>query len=401
MTASFRAAFWICLFTSVRLFSQSKADSIEAEILHYPDADLTILTNSRMLILDGIRADDIPKVRELLVYLDAKFDKSRVVAFWEEEAWLLLYWTGDYNRLLSNAKLFAPIPRAYYADKILPPRDMFIVGLKAATDSRRSDLLAAVRASGLKPFEKEFLRVLLEYLLMDGKDSFTTREKVNALATDYIVTQPDSYLIPFVQNYIRFVVQPSDWGFGLDFFSGYGSFTGSLGRHFRPVIPLGVAFEAQRRKVIADFRIFLGFGGKVLREFDYAGHWKKDLTLNVVYPELSLGYALIDNPAVRCYPFTGITPMFISPPEKIRKEPGNDVELNSGWTATVGFNCDLKFGSAGNLTKVPNATGYSFVRIRTGFSFPGFDKKIPGFSGNLFFVQIGYGGISRKLVRVL
>jgi hypothetical protein len=401
MRHPFRAAFRICLFVSVPLFSQSKADSIEAEILHYPDADLTILTNSRKLILDGIRDDNIPKVRELLVYLDAKFDKSRVVAFWEEESWLLLYWIGDYARLLSNSKFFAPIPRAYYADKILPPRDMFIVGLKEATNSRRDDLMGGVRESGLKSFEKEFLRVLLEYLLMDEKDSYTTQGKVNALATDYINTHTDSYLIPFVKNYIRFVVRPSDWGFGLDLFSGYGSFTGSLGRHFRPVIPLGIALEAQRRKAIADFRIFLGFGGKVLREFDYEGHWKKDLALTVVYPELSLGYALVDNPAVRCFPFAGLAPMFISPPEKDREEPGNDVELNSGWTATIGFNCDLKLGSAGNLTRAPNATGYSFVRIRTGFSFPGFDKQIPGFSGNLFFVQIGYGGISRKLVRVL
>jgi hypothetical protein len=389
--------FLICLSNSI--YSQEEYKELESEILNYEDNDLIIISKSRKLIIDKIKEKDLSKVKQILDYLKYKFDESETVALWEEESWLVYYWTENYDPLLEELKSYQRQPDFYYNDKIIPPRDLFWKNLFEETITYFDSLLFNIKNSNLEMHKREFLVLFLKFLRMDYDSEYITQEEINIMADDYLSTYSYSPFNTFIRSHIRFVLKESPNALGFEFFSGYGKFQGNLENYFTSNVPLGLAGELRSNKFIVFLRLYLGVGSNVKKEFIYNGNWKKDLLLNVIIPEVTVGYSLIGISRIRMSPFAGIAFMNIAPPTEEAEKEGNDVDLGFVFASVFGFNFDILFGKIPQNNFAGYKNGAGFIRLRFGIINPDYERKVNEFSGKMIYVSVGIGGIIRSLYR--
>jgi len=203
-----------------------------------------------------------------------------------------------------------------------------------------------------------------------------------------------------VKTYIRYKLVPKNWGMTFEFFSGYGFYTGNLSKSYTNNIPIGVAFDICYKNFELYLRDYIGFN-KTKKDIDYSlGTWEKGSNTMVFLPEASLGYVTYNDNRFKVSPFAGIGLMDISPPSNDTKDTPELKEVSLKFTATyiVGINFDIKFGPKRTPVNNPK-TSYGFIRIRYAYNIPEFDKKFDGMSGNMHYITIGYGGMSRGLKR--
>jgi len=371
--------------------------AIEREILEYEETDLLILSKSRKIIIDNIKTNNLVKVNEIYFYLENKFDKKNMVTFWSVEDWFILLWLELYDELIDKILKYSP-EQNYYNDKVVPPRDMFFEHLQKISSPKKQILLTSIRKSKLERYQKEFLYLLLEYLLVDPKYSEIAQQRLNDQSDQYLSEFKTSEFSSFIRNYIRYVYVTSDWGFGLDFYSGQGKFDSNMSKYFRDNITLGHGFEVSYKNVICYLRNYIGIG-EVNTGFEYKGNWKKGLDVNVFHPEISFGYVTLDNATFKIVPFCGYSAMHITPTDHAKKKPENDVNMEWVSAFTYGLNIDYKISESSAGIIGENENGSWFIRLRIGYSNPNYEDVISGLSGNMLYINLGMGGFARKILR--
>lgn len=387
------------IFAFTMTFAYSQIDSLENQILNYTNSKSTIISKGRNLLLDKFLENDLQKVKEIAQYLIDKGEDENYIALYPAEYWFILYWVNEYDQLANSLKSFDSIKLASYDVKIHPLSDMLFEKLKDHSIKYKDTLIKQLKASGQDSETEAFLLINFDYLLADVSNDKLAQDKFNLDSDHFLEEFPGSSYKKFIETFIRFKLIPSDWGMSYEFFSGYGLFTGVLSENYTNNIAIGVALDICYKKFEFYIRDYIGIN-KTKKDFNYStGVWQEGSNTNTYLPEISVGYATIDKDRFKISPFAGIGSMDISPTLNDIEETPDLEELSMAFTATflLGINIDFKFGKK-NPSFHPNAN-YGFVRIRYAYSMPGFEKYYPGISGNMHYLTIGFGGLSRGLRR--
>jgi hypothetical protein len=384
-----------CMLVSLGCLAQE--DSIRHQILNYGAPNNELIYRGRKMILDKIIADDREKVKEVMTYLIDSTEDRHYVAFNSMEKWLLYYWSGQYEQILSDARRFEAF---LWQDegRSVPVQDVLYREVQAKVTYDRLKIQMDINQTDLPAMEKAFLVLNLGFLSEDNSRP-GAQESINQACNGFISLYPNTEFEPYILKYLRFQFKPSEWGLAYAFFTGYGVLTDELSDKFTNPVPVGLDFDVSYKKFSLFFRIYIGLG-ETRDSINFPNAtWKKEALTQLFLPEASVGYAVYSDRSVKLTPFVGISSMRVCPPESDRKKfpEYEHVGLNYTTTFTAGLNADFLIGKTESITSwgYGQRTSYLFVRLRYAYNQPGFDSEYPGFSGNLHSLTLGLGLFSR------
>lgn len=373
----------------------AQQDSLQQEIIYYPSSKSQIISSGRSLLLDRFMEGDLGKVKEVRNYLVNEVQNEDYLALYPIEYWLLLYWSGEYEKLLTHITGFDQAAMERVEQQIKPSYDMLYTKLSGKTLLNLREVKAKIDNAQVQEVDKDFLLLFLEYLLSNPDDPLKEQQRINQLADEFLTSHPGSEYENYIRENLRFKFVPSNWGLAFEFFSGYGLFTGNLSDEFKNNIPIGIAFDIEYKKLTLYLRNYIGFSFTKKEQPHNTGVWKEDSQVRVYLPEATFGYSILDNNRLKVSPFAGIASTSISPTDyDIQKDPDiEDAGLDFTTTYTAGLNVDFKLNwNTGLLTLDDSKHSYWFVRLRYGFSAPQFGE---GYSGNMHYLTLGLGGLGR------
>lgn len=380
----------VLLLISNTLLSQ--IDSIQDAILKHSETKSILISKGRALLLDKFIEGDINEVKKIKDYLKDEVANKDYVAFYPAEHWTLLYWTKEYTELLNSITKYDSIKIIEFNKKIKPQHDFLYMKIKNRSIDSLSILESNLQDSKLNDISKEFLTLNLKGLLSDSQSSTINQDTLNLLSDNFLNKYPNSEYEQFIRKYIRHKRVPSKWGFGYEFFSGYGLFTDELKNKFKDNIPIGVAFDISYKKFNLYLRDYIGFS-KTKNDILYSnGIWKKNSQVRIIIPEASVGYTVFDNKHLTFAPFAGISGTIISATEHDIDVDENldNVEKNT-ISYTAGLNFDIKLKR--KINRYENS--FWFMRVRYGYTLPQYNLNHLGYSGNMHYITIGFGQFGR------
>lgn len=393
--------FTLLLLASNSLFSQT--ESIRSQILEYNDSKSNVIEKGRGLLFDKFIEGDIAKVKEIKDYLLTLEDENYSI-FFPTEYWFILYWTNEFSTLAESLKSYNSEIYDFHEVSFF----LYLSGVKLteklrhATMENEAFIKAQLQMADIDSETKQILHLNLDKLLVKSRNYSHAQDSLNEQADRFLENYPSSDYTAYVKNHIRYRLIPKNWGFAVEFFSGYGAYDGNLSKNYTNNIPLGVAFDVCYRNFELYLRDYIGFN-KTKKDVDYSvGVWEKGSSAMVFFPEASLGYKTYENDQYKVSPFLGIGSMAITPPFKKTEDTPEleEVELSFTTTYMLGINFDIKLGKK-HESKYDPKTSYGFLRIRYAYGLPQFSKKYNGMTGNMHYITIGIGGMSRGVKRVL
>jgi len=403
---------FLILIISSAFNSFAQRDSLQNQILNYTDSTLQIIIKGRGLLAQKFEEGDYQKVKEIKDFLLAKVKDKNYLVLSPFEYWYILYWTQQYDELLTSMTLqdsvnnypyrsFPPFDDLRFDKKIPPPYDLLLEKLQKQSKDSILQLDSFIDNSSLKEETKDFLKLRLQYLASLGDYKPTTRDSLNLSADKFLESYPNSSYNAFIRKHIRYEFVPSKWGFVFEFFSGYGILTGELKNTFTNPVPIGIAFDIYYKKFALFLRDYIGFS-KTKTGVPYnTGVWEKDSQVRLYLPEASLGYVIVDNKIAKLTPFAGYAGTAFLPTD-------NDQEKNSDLkkaglqftnTFTAGMNVDIKLGRSKTEMVFYNEESYWFLRLRYGYNLPQFQKRYNGYDGAMHYITVGIGGFGRAIKR--
>lgn len=380
----------LLILLSNTVFSQN--DSIQNAILKHSDTKSILISKGRALLLDRFIEGDINEVRKIKDYLKNDVENNDYAAFYPTEYWTLLYWTKEYAELLNSIEKYDSIRIVAFNKKIKPQNDFLYMKVKNKSIDSLNMLELNIQKSKLDAISNDFLRLNLKGLISGNEGSTINQDSLNLLSDNFLKKYPNSEHEQFIRKYIRHKRIPSKWGFGYEFFSGYGLFTDELKNKFNDNIPMGVSIDISHKKINLYLRSYIGFS-RTKNDIPYSdGIWGKNSQVRVIIPEASIGYTLFDNKHLTFAPFAGISGTIISATEHDidLDENLDNAEINT-ISYTAGLNFDIKLKKKINRYE----SSFSFIRVRYGYTLPQYDNKYVGYSGNMHYITIGFGQFGR------
>ncbi|MDR1983469.1 MAG: hypothetical protein LBQ28_01395 [Prevotellaceae bacterium] len=378
--------------------SYSQQDSIENEILNYSSTKSDIISKGRRLLLDKFIEGDYAKVKTVKDYL-INLEDNDYKAVFAPEHWLILYWTQEYDTLLTGIKNFKKEENYYNQGKINPQLDLLFKKIKEKSIESEYLLQQFISNSVLQDVEKDFLRLHLYFMLTENPSLY--QDTINDLADTFLTKYPDNDYENFTREYIRYKLIQGKWGLGFEFFSGYNIYNGDINQYFSNNIPIGIAFDAAYKQFNLYLRAYVGIGKTkkdIIRD-DII--WDKGSQANTYSAEISLGPDIIDSKSLKITPFSGISIMGISPTENdiSNNKDLKHVELKTVLGYVIGLNLDIKL----KKTKLrnyksfsQNPFGYTVLRLRYTYCVPKFESRYKEFKGNIHYISIGIGLFARQ-----
>lgn len=369
----------------------------------YPIADrhpkIEKIERARALLIDAIIEHDKVQAREITTYLTELEDENYLTIF-KQEYWLISYWVGDFDKILND---FARLKTSNgtVMSRVIPRQDMLYAKILEYMRDMHEEVISSIKAYQIPSTERDFLELNFKYMIARDDFPVISQKDLNLLSDDFLEKYPNTMFEEYIRQNIRHVYKPKDWGFGVEFFSGYGIFTDELSDKFKNNVPMGVAFDVSYKKCIFYLRDYIGFS-RTLHDIPFSsGTWLDHSQVRVFLPEASVGLDLLDTKFFKLVPFAGISATDISPTEYDRGRIAeyDDVGLDFTSTYTYGINLDFKLGSGNGMIMGGPEDSYWFVRVRYAYNQPQFNKKYQGYDGNFHYITIGVGGFGRKLVR--
>lgn len=393
-----RISVFLIVVHSKELLYAQQVDSLRDEILRYEEPKYEIIGKGRKMLFDKFVKADTNKVRELINYLKQQ-DDSVYMALHISELWMLSYWMGSYeqvNRLaLDYEKDFEKPER----DRIYPPPDAFYNRVREELRKQRIEIKQRIQSSPLSLTDKDFSKIFFDFVVSGDDYPDIKRDTLNREADEFLFYNAHSRYDDIVRKRIRFVVVPSVWGYGFEFFSGYGAFTNKLEDNFRDCVPFGVAFDIFYGNLGLYLRDFIGFGSTRHDVQFPSGIWAGGAQTRVFLPEASLGYSIFENHVFKIAPFAGVAWMHVTPTDadKEKHKEYENVGIGYSTSPAIGITTDIKLGSSG--TPIVSSRGeqsFWFLRIRYAYTMPRFESP---FTGAMHYLTIGFGGFGRTLHR--
>lgn len=396
---------FLLLFIASTFYVNGQNVNIQNEILNDTASKSEIIFKSRRLLLDKFIEGDFEKVKRIKDYLKNEVENQDYITLYPIEYWLILYWTRDYKGILEDIQHLSGDEKNIAIQRVEPPKDNLMNRLIGK--SRESYLLlnASLNHSELDSMDKEFLGLNLRFLLSETNNETNqefAQDTLNRLSTSFLLTYPQSDYNTFTRKYIRNQYEPSNWGIGFEFFGGYGILTKTLPNQYSNPVLWGIDFDIQYKKYIFYLHGLLGHGD-TRKEVSYGTSlWEKGSQYELLLPEASVGYSILENNRFKVTPFAGISSTsFIASSADIDKHPELKSVERSSMSYTLGFNTDIKMGSRNFI----NGYGiyeqsYWFIRLRYAYIYPNFESKYSGMSGRFHYFTLGIGILARKIKRV-
>lgn len=389
----------ICLLIFLHLTLLGQDVNLQFEELFHSNSKSEIILKGRKLILKYFVASEVDQVRALKDYLINEVEDQEYAAFYPVEHWLILYWTEEYESLISAIINVDPLEIERFQRKIKPQFDLLFEDLQSTSRSSRSKLEASINRAALSESEKDFLLLHLMYISASDDYKETTQKTLNTHADEFIANNPGSEFEAYVRNYIRFNYIPAKWSFAAELFTGFGMFTNELRDHFGDMVPFGFGMDIGYKKFTLYLRDFIG-RGQTKVDISYTnGIWEKGSEYSALLPEASLGYLVFENKLWKFAPFVGISSTEIGPVyfDLVDNPELENAKLEFTTTFTLGMNVDIKLGQS----KVPMFAQnpkqrYWLIRMRYAFNIPQLDEKYDAYSGNLHYLAVGFGRFFRK-----
>ena len=387
----------ILLVLSHCLYSQDT--SVESQILDYEDSKSAIISKGRHLLLDRFVEGDLQKVNEIKDYLTDIEDQD-YFAFYPAEYWFILFWTKDYTEMAESIQEFDTAQIASYNTRIRPLDDMLYDKLLEKTFNNETEIKTQIQESEIDLEIKQVIILNLDRLLLGNRETIYAQDTLNQNVDSFLESYSQSNFGEYTKEYIRYKEVPKNWGMAFEFFTGYSVYTGGLSENYTNNIPLGVAFDICYKNIELYLRDYIGFN-KTKKDMDYTmGTFEEGSRTMVFLPEASLGYVVYNDNRFKLSPFAGIGSMDISATSiDVDEVPElEEVALEFTTTYILGINFDIKFGPK-KTPKYSPKSSYGFMRIRYAYCMPQFENKYDGMTGNMHYITIGFGGMSRGLKR--
>jgi len=381
----------------------AQTDILRNEILNYTDSNAVYIQNGRRMLIDKLISGDVNKVRQLKnALLLAENDKY--LTFYPYEVRLLLYYLGEYDELQYYINSYDENTIKRLKLKIKPPADDLENTVLVTVRKNRTNIECDILAHVNNVENRDFLKMNLHYLIA-GKDyPDITRESLNVDADAFLKDHPESKYVGYTRQYIRYKLVTSKWGYGFEFFSGYGLATGNLYNSFHGHVPIGIAFDVLYKNWTLYLRDYIGIGTTHTDIAVRGTVWPNATKANTMIPEATLGYMLPLKSKFHLSPFAGVGGLLLSPTdsqkdESYYKQVG---ELNNfAWI--TGINMDIKLGKNRGINPMvsDNEAAFWFLRIRYGYVMSNISKLYPGLSGSMHYLTIGIGGQGHRVKRDL
>ena len=342
----------LLLVTAFPAFAQ-----IEDEILQ---SKAEKIAKGRAFLIEKFLDRDYDKVKEIKDYL-LDLEDENYVALRPNELWHLLQWTKEYDALTAllrrsdSAYLVSYREKTFfdyqnhYSSKVFPAWDRLGQCLMARGVEDKHLLQFGLQEADLSEEDRAFLTLFLDWLFVEDhyliKDvqNDADQTKINASATRFLETYPNSDYEWFVRHLIRVQYVEKDWGcgFGFDLCSGFT--TGVLAK---PVFGFGIGFDVLYKR----FDLTLGFDVMILKTradqlYSFEGNhytYPQGSQCNWTMPYANLAYYVFDSKRIAIAPFVGIGGLMEwYPTNKNNENEYKDMEKNR-LMYKAGLNFDIK-----------------------------------------------------------
>ena len=329
----------LLLFSTATAFAQ-----IEKEI---DQSKSEQIRRGREYLLEKFLDRDYEKVKEIKDYL-LGLETDKIKAFSQYEIWRILFWTQEFDVLISS---FRQVDQTYVNNwelTIIPRYDDLREQLFRQSIEDEHLLRFYLAEAKLSEEDKVFLNLYLDWDLTPknwyGEPIDKEKiEKCNTSADLFLAKYPNSDYDWFVRHMIRkvFVDKKRGWGMGMDLCSGL-----STGTFARPIGGIGLSLDFFYGK----FDFMLGYEvvfGKTVVDVPYTINsvpeiYPKGSHSNTIVWYATLAYPVLEKKRLRLAPFVGIGGVSDSYPDD--KVPGSNLK-NQGehrWTGNAGLCLDIK-----------------------------------------------------------
>jgi len=385
------------------LSAMGQTDKLRNEILNYTDSNALYIRNGRKMLIDKLIDGDLNKARQIKNSLLLN-ENEKYLTFYPYEQRMLLYCLGEYDELQYSMQQTDEKAIEKMKLKIKPAADDLELTVLALVRKSRLNIENDLRKQVVNAENRDFLILNMRYMVGGKEYPDITRESLNANADTFLLKYPETKYSGYVRQYIRYKMVPSKWGYGFEFFSGYGLGTGNLYNNFHGHVPLGVAFDVLYKNWTLYLRDYIGIGSTYSDIAVNGTVWPKSTKANTCIPEASLGYTLPLKSKLHISPFAGIGGLLLSPTESQKDESYYKQTSNLGSFAWIaGLNVDIKLGKKNETYPfvATNEEAFWFLRIRYGYVMSNLANMYPGLSGNMHYLTIGIGGIGHRIKRDL
>lgn len=192
------------------------------------------------------------------------------------------------------------------------------------------------------------------------------------------------------------ISQVSNWQLNATYLVGGNFFTKDIHKNYTNQFCTGITFDVYYKKLLLGFRDQIGFG-KTNRDFIYDSiNLPRKSGFRSLLLGTDFGYVVLNNDRRKITPFVGVnTFVTIQPLFRKSSTPHSEkFELPFTLTFSFGFNYDIKLRLPewkmidGDPQKVSE---YRFIRLKNVFYLPQFQKKTPGFTGEIYCLTLEYG----------
>ncbi|MFW5657787.1 MAG: hypothetical protein ACOC0C_09225 [Bacteroidota bacterium] len=410
-----RTIFIIIIILSSGMCLPATAQSLfnyRVETVEEAEKKLNTLRNLSYEYLDNNQTSSLNKVLDGKVILDMPglfVDTLR--AFYKEEVLLYRYLLFDFeylSRAITNEPLLKAIPDSRERIQILVPMpDDLLESLLKIAVGQKQTILASLENTALADYQKEFISLYFDYLLIQSEIESFDKEELVSRAKTYLEKYPHNPYTSFVEENINLSYRTSDFGIGSGLFAGANVFTEPLSNQFSGGVPVGGFFDLAYKRLYLYLQFNGSFGSKVRETFTYENEpWEDNTRTTIATGGGSLGFTIIDKEKYSITPFVGINSVTIS--SFIRSEDRDEITLKVSDFPVLhsGINFDYKIKHQASITSyherfiADHDKTYWNIRFRAGFMAPQFNADYPELEGNLFYVGVGVGIFTFPAVQV-
>ncbi len=260
------------------------------------------IEKGRAYLLEKFLERDYDKVTEIKDYLLGLEDEN-YVAIAPIELWHVLFWTKEFDALTTDLRQMDSARVESFSNKVKPQKDALGEQLYRRCVEDEHLLRFGLQEAQLPPEDNDFLTLFLDWDLKPYSPE--NQKQWNEKSDKFLADYPNSDYEWFVRHIIRVEMVEKDWawGMGLDLSSGY-----SAGPLAWPLFGIGLNVD------VAYKRLFLLLGYDIMaantRVDQYipgGGLCPSGTHVNWMPFYANLGYAIVDNRAIRVIPFVGVS----------------------------------------------------------------------------------------------
>lgn len=380
--------FFLCL---VPIVGQTN-DTTQLDAVEQTPSKLEILLKERSQLLEALDKGDLNNMREIKDELIRTFDNKTNEAFSTREYLIILYWTEEYDDLLtyitSNTGNIDEHSVGHTLKWLALPNKLYEVISNESVESYDM-LVSFIYEAQLSNEEKEFLELHLYWLLFGPKSikKSATLPEIHDLADKFSKEYPNNPFKMYINHNIRFKMGIDDWALGSEIGLGYVGMQGDMAKQFKEGVLFRLSLDGSYKRTTLS--ISLNIGSTTTKvDFPYRDtEWLSGSQAMLMNIDLTAGYRIVDIKRVSFTPFLGIGAINFSPSTE---DIENDYTLEKlNFTAQnylVGMNFTFNLKKRSFFLDENN-----FINLRYTFSMPQYNGRKGIESGNMHWITLGWG----------